>query len=492
MPSRFLEKVPFCVESYKHLRKIDAEKRLYLQEQLLEMTEHSVMASIYMGVMRNREHQWLQEQLRRCMRTVLRLVQITAQDDINGEELSSLFARMTPENARYFRSMLESSLYYYANGKVRKPFEKVLKQPLYLECGIDILASGLQFMLAEFQVRYATPYPHLLADLSSAYKKLMPEMFSRFGLQDETFASRRVTMLESCIERFATLADDSPKRLVLDAWAYLQNSGANWKGLVPQLQADYVLFDELNKSQNLHEKAFRNKRLAIFNHPPLNLLDPSDELFERLNAEMLETYDELAWSGLLDRYMQGQVFMANSPLADLLNDKALYAVLPELCQIFCDQSLDLAVGQSMPCWSLDDYNQPNLETLELARNNKDDYVIAHRYLEGGMGIRVGHVTSSDEWLDFIETFVVDRPYLYVIRDRFPMDPDMSFRALACMNLPKITDGLEEAQIELTDTLYARLTTTPPLGADNHRSFLIFPTGADSPDPDYEFEEISVR
>ena len=222
--------------------------------------------------------------------------------------------------------------------------------------------------------------------------------------------------------------------------------------------------------------------MAIFNQPPLNLIDPSDKLFEMVNSEKLESYDELCWSDLLERYLDNQVFIANSPLSDIINDRAHYTrCCLQLCKMFFDEDIVLPIVESMPCWDLNDSKKTNEQVLKLAREKKDDYVLAHRYLEGGMGFRVGHVTSKDEWESFIDTFVVDRPYLYVLRSRFEMDPDMSVRVLSAMSMPQLTSSVEsDANYELTDTLYARLTTQPPLGTDNHRSFLIYKASPSAP------------
>jgi len=493
MPARFLEKVPYCIESYEFLREMDFDKRIESQRYMLDSTDHSVMGSIYMGVMRPREMEWLQDQLTKCLKTALRLIQITTTDGINGIELTRVLKELPAETSNYLRSALETSLYFYANGTHSQPFKNILEQPFYMETGIDILTNGLQFMLAEFQVRYATPYPHLLEEMNDAYRTVVPELFEKFHIKPETFAQRRLQLMSDCMDQFSSQAAEPAERLILDAWAYLNNRGASWMSLVPQLKSEYVLFDDLLKSGNEHEKNYRNKRLAIFNQPPLNLVDPDDSLFANVNSEKLETYDELCWVGLLERYLNNQVFIANSPLSDLINDKALYTVWPELSRTFFGEEIVLPIVQSLPCWDIDDHKKPHAANLERARNEKDDFVIAHRYLEGGMGIRVGHVTSAEEWDDFIDTFVLDRPYLYVLRERFEMDPDMSVRVLAATVLPKHTsDVATEMKCELMDTLYARLTTKPPLSADNHRSFLIYKAAADAPEPSYQFEETSIR
>lgn len=492
-PSRLFERVPYCIESYDILRDLESDDRLDIQRDLFERTDHSVMATAYMGIIRKNESDWLKGQLNICLKTMARLVQITAEDDIHGAELTKVLSSLPQASSAALKSALESSLYFYANGKMRKPFEKVMQHPLYLELGIDILANGLQFSLAEFQVRYATPYPHLLRNMSDSYAEIFPQLFQRFGLSKESFSQRRFQMFSECMDRFKNLTEEEPAKIVVDAWAYLENSGANLKATAREFGMDYIVFDDLTRAQNIYERAYRDRKLVIFNQPPLNLLDPSDDLFQRVNFEKLETYDELAWEGLLHRFINGQVFLANSPISDLVNDKALYSLIPDLCKLFFGQSVDLPIVDTMPCWSEEDYTKPNAQTLAWAIANKDKAVIAHRYLEGGLGIRVGPCTSKEEWDSFIETFVFDRPYLYVIRSYFPMDPDFSLRLLASMSLPEFRQDIQNASTEFSDTIFARLSTQSPLTTDNHRSFLIFPTGDAAAVPRYELEDdASIR
>lgn len=491
-PSRLYERIPYCIESFDALRDIDVDNRIAMQAELFERTDHSVMATLFMGLIRPDEARWLKDQLTLCLHTMVRLLQLTAADDIEGEELKKVFDALSPAKAKHLSSVLSSSLYFYANGRMRRPFATVLQQPLYLELGIDILSQGLDSTLSEFQVRYASPYPHLLQGMSQCYSKMFPQIFERFGLRQETFSARRKNLLNNCIDRFSAAATEPAARILIDAWAYLKNSGANLQATAKEFAMDYLLFDDLSRAQNVYQKAYRNKPLAIYNFAPLNLLDPSDELFDLVNAERLENYDELGWGGLLERYLNGEIFLANPPMSDLLNDKALYGLIPELCKIFFAESVDLMIGEVKACWSEDDFLKPNQPVLSWALSNKDKAVIAHRYLEGGLGIRVGPSTSSDEWESFIETFVMDRPYLYIIRDYFPMDPDFSLRSLAAMSINHLLSDMSEAQTELSDTFYARLSTESPITTENHRSFLVFPTADEAPHPRYEIEEENVR
>lgn len=493
-PAPFIEKIPYCLESYQALTDMDGGERAALQERLFGATDNSVLASVYMGVIEHAEADWLQGQLKYCLYTMVRLMQLTAVDDIHSLEFEMLFASLPPAKATLLRKILSSSLYFYANGSMRKPFANVLKQPLYLELGIDILSSGLNLMLAEFQVRYSTPYPHLLEDLSKAYADTFPEMFKKYGLEQETFSTRRKHLLEDCLNRFALMDPEEPARVLIDAWAYLENAGANLKATADEFGMEYVLFDDLSRSKNLYERAYRNRRLAIFNFAPLNLLDPAGELFDRVNAERFENYDELGWVGLLNRYLNGEVFLANPPMTDILNDKAIYGLIPDLCKVFFAKSIELPLGEIRPCWSEEDFRKPDDPVLSWAKSNKDKAVIAHRYLEGGLGIRVGPATSTDEWESFIETFVADRPYLYVIRDYFAMDPDFSLRSLAAMSLGELCADMSEADLEFSDTLYGRLSTQSPVTSENHRAFLIFEASpsASAPPPRYHSQQRNTR
>ena len=491
-PSRIFEKIPYCIESYDVLREMDTDDRVAIQKDLFERTSHSVMSTAYLGMIRAQDHTYMLEQLKLCLQTMLRLMQILAADDIDGRELTKIFESLPAESSRQLRTALSSSLYFYCNGKLRKPFEKILKDPLYLELGIDVLSNQHDLRLAEFQVRYATPYPHLIKDMSDAYAAIFPQLFKKFNLQEETFQARRKKLLEKTFEAFCARSADPVSKMVIDAWAYLENSGANLKPTAKELDMEYVLFDDLARGQNIYERANRNKRLFIFNQAPLNLLDPQDDLFHRVNVEKLENYDELAWVGLLEKYLKGEAFFANSPVADILNDKAIYPAIPDLCKLFFDREIVLPIVSAMPCWSDEDHTKINEKTLEWARANKDQAVIAHRYLEGGLGIIVGPVTSKDEWESFIDTFVSDRPYLYVIRDYFAMDPDFSLRFLTATAAPQLISNLSDAEMEFSDTIFARLTTESPLSTDNHRSILIFRSAAGGENPRYIFQESSNR
>lgn len=486
-PARFFEDVPYCIESYAQIRMMSAEKRLALQKKYMELTDQSVMGCIFVGLMRPDEAAEIDRQLKLCLDTMVRLVELLAQEELKGPRVAKMLACLSPRISSYLKTCLQSSCYYFTNdcGPI---FSKVLEQPFYFELGTDILANKRDLLFSEFQVRYATPYPHLLTNMCSAYSELFPDIFSRFGLKADRFEQERNRLLSRSIEAFGSLNGDKPVPLLLDAWAYMQNSGANWIKLAQDLQMSYVLFDDLKKGQNIYEEAYRKKSLACFNQPPLSLVDPSHHAFARINAERLEDYDELEWAGLTDRYLKGEVFFANSPLTDIANDKAIYPALTELCRYFLDEELKLPIMNARPCWLPDDYRKPDEQFLAEAMQNKDAYVIAHRYLEGGLGIRVGRVTSQREWDAFIKTYVADRPYLFVMRDYFSMHPDLSHRKLSACYRENMLDGDDQTEIVVSDSSYVRFTTQSPLVADNHRCVLVMPASPGFEEPRYVFTE----
>ena len=186
--------------------------------------------------------------------------------------------------------------------------------------------------------------------------------------------------------------------------------------------------------------------------------------------------------------MSGGVYLASPPLTDIINDKGLSSVIPDIYRVLFGEELKIPIVNSTACWSYKNHKEANKAVLEMAKAEKDKFVISHRYLEGGLGIRVGRTLDQEEWDSFIDAFVAERPYLYVLRDHFEMDPDMSLRMLCSASIETLSSDVKSAKLELSDTIYARFTTTSPLSSDNHRSFLIFPSAKDGPEPTYEIVE----
>jgi hypothetical protein len=487
-PSRFFERIPYCIESYAQIRTLSSEDRVALQNRLFDLTDHSVMATIFPGLIRHEHSRWIKEQIGLYTSTAMRLSQLLAcQTLAGGEQLSGMFGSLSPGMAAYLRTSLDSSCFFYGNRSCNY-FEKTFDHPMYLEIATDLLSNQCDLVFSEFQVRYATPYPHLLTKISRAYLELFPALAERFGLKADSFEDARNRLLARAFSKFETLRSEKATCILLDAWAYMLHSGANWIALARDLKMNYVLFDDLIKSRNIYTQAYKRGRLSIFNQAALSLLDPSHGIFQKLAAEHLEDYDELEWDGLTERYLGGEIFFAHSPVTEILNDKALYPALPELCKFFFDSAPEIPVMRCSPCWLDADCRLPHDSNLRLARNDKNRYVLAHRYLEGGLGIIVGRVTEQAEWERFIDRYVVPRPYLYVLRDHFEMEPDFSLRVLSASLQDSLRESAGRPEVAIADTIYSRFTTDSPLMVNNHRVSLIFPSSVDAPEPRYQFTQ----
>lgn len=472
-PISLYETLPFCSESYKLLSAMDSAERISLHERVLEGIDHSTNLTPYLGIIEKDRAEFVHKQLELSTLSMIRLLKILAKDNCKGAEFEQICASMSPELALRFRSAMETSRHNYTQFNDANLFKNNLQQPLYLETAVDIMMNGLDMILAEFQVRYSAPYPHLLRNLNRAYKENFPDLFERFNLLTDEFPARRGRMMSDACKMFEEAFGGRAARIVIDGWAYLRNSGANWKDLARELKAGYIIFDDLRRGEHQYDRHYGYvDPIFIFNQAPVHQLDPYSPIFRCINDERMENYDELAWDGLTERYLDGEVLFAHPPITDLLNDKALYDFIPELCRIFFDTTLQLPVVQSLPFWSGDDPNEVNDVAIAKALRAKDECVIAHRYLEGGSGIRIGPAMSWEDWNKFVGDYVVERPYLYVLRDFFPMDPDISLRIVTSSLTPSMQI---DAPVEFTcaDTFLLRFSAQKPLTLRNSRCFLVF-------------------
>ncbi|MBX9939251.1 MAG: circularly permuted type 2 ATP-grasp protein [Candidatus Obscuribacterales bacterium] len=234
----------------------------------------------------------------------------------------------------------------------------------------------------------------------------------------------------------------------------------------------YTLFDDFKKEQNLTERKYRGSNIFVFNQPSLHLLDPDEAVFQPINSEKLETYPELAWHGLARKVCDGSAYFLNSPVTDLINDKALYSFLPDLAVLLYGKAPALPVVDAVQAWSVDDPSAPDRQMLEFVRANQADFVITHRYLEGGLGIRVGAKETEAEWSSFLDTFVADRPYLYVYRKYFKMEPDVALRLLIS-SLGSDAQLGSEPEMALTDTVYGRFSPDGHITSETAWCFGVF-------------------
>jgi uncharacterized circularly permuted ATP-grasp superfamily protein len=201
------------------------------------------------------------------------------------------------------------------------------------------------------------------------------------------------------------------------------------------------------------------------------MLCPDNRFFAPINNEKLEEYDDLAWPEMFDDHMNGRLFLSNPPCTDILNDKAIYEFLPDFCRFFLGGEPELPVISSKELWDLDSPHKVDEENLKWTIANQSEAVIAHRYLEGGMGIRVGKWCDSSEWNGFIDNFVRPRPYLFVVRPYFAMSPDCSLRLL--------TTGLVDAaaadwqpEINVGTDMFGRISLESHVTSESSRCFLV--------------------
>jgi hypothetical protein len=478
-PHAHYAQIPLCADSYQLVAAMDHEERLSLQHRLLDAIDHSTNLTPYMGTMEQARAQELQTQLRYCTLAMVQLLKILVKENTDGADFRKLCDSMPGRVSERFRSAVKTSLHNYTQLNGAEAYEKILQQPLYLELGIDIMMGGLQMMLAEFQVRFSAPYPHFLRNLNQTFSANFPELFQKLRLKEDAFPERRGAMLEQAYQMFASRQKIVPRKIVIDGWGYLENYGANWKQLAHELEADYLLFDDLHVDNSRAVPGSdptlnypEEEPLFVFSQAPVYQLDPQDPFYSALNDERMEHYDELAWPGMNRRYLDGNTFFAHAPITDIVNDKALYEFLPHLCKYFFDVELAIPVVDSMQCWSAENPKQVNERSIAWALQNKDDCVFAHRYLEGGSGIRVGASTSQDDWENFIGNYVVERPYLFGLRKYFPMSPDLSMRVLTA-SLSGSMDQNAPVDFICADSFLARYSIQKPLTLSNSRCMIVF-------------------
>jgi uncharacterized circularly permuted ATP-grasp superfamily protein len=189
-----------------------------------------------------------------------------------------------------------------------------------------------------------------------------------------------------------------------------------------------------------------------------------NKFFEPIQNERLEVYETISLPGAWQDYLNHKLFLANPPVIDVLNDKAIYGFLPALAEFYFGFKSDIDVSHPVPVWSAADPLQIDAIILDYLLKNKDACVLCHRYLEAGDGIRVGYGTSQEDWVAFIERYVREKPYLFIYRDFFKMDPDTTFRLYASGNLA-FTDA--PASVETSDALLGRLNHSGSLLQQSH-------------------------
>ncbi len=472
-PSPIYEKIGFCQESVELLQSMNTDSLLALEERLLDGIDHSANLTPYLGTIDSDVSEQIKTATKTWTLTIIELLKLLVRESCDGPELQRLFESMPAQRASRLRSVLQTSLHNYTQIFDKNIYQNVLNHPLFLETAIDIMVSGKELMMSEFQVRYSAPYPHVLEDLNRSFQQEFAPVFQNRNLLQEEYPRRRQQMLGQALDLFAQALGQEPKRLVIDGWAYLENAGANWKRLAENMNADYVLFDDLDGSGDEFRDRNQDVPLFIFNQVPLYQLDPAYPAWERFNQEGIELYELLRWNGLAQRYFDGQMFLCNSPASDIVNDKALYEFLPELAKFFFDEKLEFPLAGALPCWREDSPEEFDEGAIAWALQQQEKCVLSHRYLEGGAGIRIGAAMSREEWESFIGSYVVDRPYLYIVREYFQMDPDVSIRLLTSSLAPSMVLN-SPTSFTCSDTYLARFSAEKPLTMRNSRCFLLVP------------------
>jgi len=438
--------LPYFRDACAHFADHSPEDLKELQQQFLEKTNHDQFATMYPAFIGRAEMDMRAHEAGIAMRAGVHF----ARDVVAGRGAAPQFRKYLVENApndvAYLDSLLTTSLFNYARDAsaedAARYATRVAYYPLYAECGTDFMVGADGWRFAELQFSYQS-YPHHLTGLHKAAQSLFPELMA--GSTPATYPIRRLAALEEFIADIATRTNRrNVRRVVLDAWTATRHPMRNYTGLARDLRASYLLFDDFADGPNAlryTDHAAGDAPLFLFNQPLMYFLEPTP-LFAPILHERLEVYDNTRLTGLVEDYLSGKVHPTNSPVTDLLNDKALYRLLLHLARFYLGQELTTPISMPHPLWSLSDPLQPDEPILAMLRANKDRYVICHRYLEAGGGVRIGRDMTQAEWDAFTLTYVRAKPYLFIYRAYYPMDPDTSLRIYACGNFRSSGDTIE--------------------------------------------------
>lgn len=470
--------LPFLSTMMDFLSTQGSETRERWERYLLQEVDHAIPATLTLGVMGKTEAQWIQREITLCFETLLAFTKEMLIPLHPAPAYQAFLAQADPQTASAFQTFMETSRYHYSklnssrlNPEMAERYHTAMRQyPLFVDAGADLLYSTHGPVLSEFQIRYMTPYPHLHTRLHQVYEALYPPIFQTLEVQPDAYEERRRQLIHQAWERYAVQGNDTPKRVMIDAWSYQENAGANQKGQAQSLEMDYLLFDTMLKDQLAEwDTLSQHPRLFVFNQPPVSMLDPDHPLFEAINREKLEEYPELGWPGLMEKYLAGNAFFINPPVTDLWNDKAVTGFLPALCEFLLQKTMELPILSAQPFWDPTHPEALHPDTLTHALENREACVIAHRYIEGGMGIRVGKSCSDEEWSAFIETYVSARPWLYILRPYIPMDPDCCLRGMVC----GLADPVEpewHPELITAEDFFGRVSLTSPLSSATAQCF----------------------
>lgn len=464
------ERIPFFKKTVENFAFYSQEQLHDFQNKYLDIINHDQFASIYTAFMPRSGMDELRETGKQFFQAGCRFAQELAAGKGRHAAFETWLSREHPEMLEPFRQAVNTSLLNYARYDTDGRYGILAAEaPLYAECGIDFMYDGSQFRFAELQFSYQS-YPHNLDTLYAGLKKLFPVLM--IGTAQSTYTDRRLAQLSKAVNNIAAfrgLDADSIRKVVLDAWTATRHPTRNYKALARSMGADYWLFDEFDdrlahgQMRSYENLTRHDKALFMFNQPLAWFFEPHP-FFAPIQNEKLEVYPHIGLPGAWEDYLERKLFLANPPVIDLLNDKAIYEFLPLLAEFYTGFKSAIEVSHPAAVWDETDPLKMDQAMYKRLIEKKDECVLCHRYLEAGDGIRIGKNTSVDEWAAFIERYVAEKPYLFVCRDFFKMDPDITFRLYASGNLEFNGGG---ASVETSDALLGRLNHSGSLLEQSH-------------------------
>jgi hypothetical protein len=434
----------------EHLQVRPEDERKRLQTALLGQTDHGFPFTILVGAIAREDATWIREEVTRAFLAFLELVRLrSSRSPRDGKSLDGFLDYLRDQPGQIhaeFLSFLQTSVLNYAREHALPGAGDLFdRMPLYSECGADLMMGPGGPVVAEFN-SVAGSYPHVLHRARQACAALLPEFFAEMRVAPESYREDRLDLLARVAREFGRdLEPRSFAKLLVDAWSCQAHPGMSHRDVAERLGAEYLLFDHQLKSENRYPALVGHaQKVFLYNALQLSLLEPDAPYFEPMNRLGFETYEALGWSGVLRDYVAGKTLLSTSPMADLIDDKALIPFFPALVEYFSGRRMTLPVNHCRQLWDRRDPTQPDREALALASRRPEDYVVAHRYLSGGRGIFIGRAMSPDDWARLLHEHVARHPSWFVLRDYFEMDPVYSMRTHICAH---IQPGHEGAAVE---------------------------------------------
>lgn len=431
------------------LRGHSEQARLLAQRRLLDAVDHSVKVSLLVGIIDLARAERLHDFAHRSLESIARMLRSLTAPKRGEPTFDDFVSTLDPATRATFLSVWRTSLFNHGrqdvSGTIHRAFATM---PTYIECGFDFLMSGDEPSFSEVQLCSATR-PHCKSLVSDAYRLLYPRLIAEAGAEREDYFETCLDLLGMAWSMFSERNRGPTQRTVIDAWSQQAHLGQNHRLLASRLEGfEYRLFDDLVRgsapSRTLLEATPFN---FIYNQPAIHLLDGHHRDFADYYRADIETYPQLGVDGLWQKYREGRVFLSASPLVDVFNDKAMMSFLPEMASFFTGERSSVPVIESEPLWDLDRPDHPASETVARSVRDKDAWVLCHRYLEGGQGIKIGVAHSEAQWRQLFDTYVAERPSHFIVRRYVPMSPAQSLRVPMC--------GLFDVQDEVAITRAAR-------------------------------------